>query len=302
MAWGQITYQDSTRKESVLDLLTDVSSNDNPLATLLGTTRAGNTLHEFPEDYQARPTAVRAQPEGREYTFSDLTAPSRRVNFTQIIDATFRVSNTQRAIDHYGVSDPFEYQASKALFDLKNNLEYALVRGSGASGSSGVARQMIGIEAVTTSHYTARNSGTSLSEGEFNDALNDVWTDVGSQHTPDAVLAPMGLRRAISRFTGENTRYVDFNGKLDRVVDQYTSDTGVVNIFAHKDVSSSNATPGPALLGIKLDYWKIAYLREPERVELAKVGSDTRGAWELEASLEYRGERTSFRRTGYLTS
>lgn len=300
MAYGDITYDAGTRKEDLLDFIADVSPDDNPLSTLFASTTASNTLHEWTEDFIARPTAVTGEVEGSDATFSDLTNPSRRNNVTQIIRQTYRVSDTLRDVDVAGMNDMFDYQAGKAATEWKNQLEYSIVQGALASGNSGVARQMAGIEATVTSHYTNRNSGTSLSETELNNMVFDVASDVGMSDVFDMLVLPLQLRQKVSTFTAGSTKFVDASDKrLTRPVAVYESDFNVMRVFAHKDVSSAAATPGPTVLGLKEDKWRIAYLRRPRRVDLAKSGSSTKGMIEGEPTLEFLAERANARRTGY---
>lgn len=300
MAFGLQTYNEAGRREDLLDIIGDVSPDDNPLSTMLATTSASQTYHEWLEDYLSRPTSVNAQAEGFTASYSDLTAPSRRGNIVQEIGVTFRVSGTERAVAVAGQGDPYDYQAGKGLRDWKNNLEFALLRAAIASGSSGAARQMAGIQNIVTSHYTARNSGTSLSETEFNDMVFDVASDVGSDQVFDTVLTTLRLRQKISTFTAGNTKYVNASEKkLTRPVMVYESDFGVHRIFGHKDVTSAAATPGPRLLGLREDKWRVAYLRKPTRIDLAKDGDRDNGMIVGEATLEYLAERANAQRSGY---
>lgn len=298
MSYGLQTYQDSVRREDLLDIITDVSPDQNPLSTMLSTVDANQTLHEWPEDYLSRPASVSAAIEGADASFSDLTQPNRRVNITQIISKTFKVSGTESNVSVAGMADPYDYQAEKALRDWKNQLEFSLVNGVMASGSSGVARQMAGLQAVITTHSTARSSGTSLSEAEFNDMVAEVWSDVGESDLFDMVLVPMGLKQKISTFTAGSTRYVDATEKkLVRPVMVYESDGGIHRIFAHKDVR--NAAGTVTFLGIKEDKFRVAYLRRPTKVDLPSTGDYKAGMIVGEATLEFLAERTSVKRTGY---
>jgi hypothetical protein len=298
MAFGLQTYDDSARREDLIDIIADVSPDDNPLSTMLASATASQTLHEWLEDYIARPTSISKAIEGAAATYADLTQPSRRTNITQIITKTFRVSGTERAVSVAGMADPFDYQAGKALREWKNELEYSLVNGGVASGSSGVAREMSGLQAIVTTHATARASGTSLSETEFNDMVKEVWEDVGSNDVFDLVLVPMGLRQKISTFTAGSTKYVDATDKrLTRPVMVYESDGGVHRIMAHKDVLNSAGTT--TFFGIKEDKYRVAYLRNPVREMLSKDGDRENGQIVGEATLEYLAERTSAKRTGY---
>lgn len=300
MAWGDISYQAPTRKEDLMDFIADVSPDDNPLSTLFGRSTASSTLHEWTEDYIARPTAVSKSVEGADATFSDLTNPARRNNICQIISKTYRVSGTLDSVDVAGMGSMLDYQAGKAAREFKNELEYAIIQGSIASGDSGVAREMAGIEAIVTSHYTNRLSGTSLSESELNSMVYDVANDVGMEDVFDIVVLPLQLRQKVSTFTAGSTKFVDAGDKrLTRPVAVYESDFNVMRIFAHKDVTVAVATPGPMVLGLKEDKWKIAYLRAPRREALAKSGDAEKGQIVGEMTLEYLAERANTRRSGY---
>jgi hypothetical protein len=299
MAFGLLTYDDAARREDLIDVIGDVSPDDNPLSTMLGTTTAKGTYHEWLEDYIARPSSVSTSIEGKQTTYSDLTQPSRRGNFTHIISDSFRVSGTEQAVAVAGMGDPFAYQKGKALRTWKNKLEFALINSTpGASGSSGVARAMYGIDAVITTHVTARNSGSSLSEDSFNEAIQGVWTDVGSDYVPNMILVPGGLKRKISSFTAGSTRYVDATDKkLVRPVMVYESDFGVHSVMAHKDVQNSAGTV--TLIGLREDKWKIAYLRQPKAEDRPKDGDYQSGEIIGEGTLEYLAERSNFKETGF---
>lgn len=302
MAYGLQTYQVSTRKEDLADLMGDVSPDENPLGTMLAKTTASQTLHEWTEEYISRPTSTSYEVEGAEATFSDLTAPARRNNVTHIIRQTFKVSGTEDAVANAAVADPYGYQQSKAMKVWKNQQEYNLIWGARASGDSGVARQMAGIQNIITSHYTARNSGTSLSETEFNDMVFDVANDVGSNDVFDIVLLTLRLKQKVSTFTAGSTKYVQASDKrLTRPVSVYESDFGVHRLFPHKDVRSAAATPGPTVIGLKEDKWRIAYLKDraPKSQELPENGDYKAGMILGELTLEFLAERANAMRTGY---
>lgn len=300
---GFSTDTDESMREDLIDIITDVSPDENPLSTMLARTTASQPFHQWQEDYITRPSSVAGAIEGAAASYSDLEQPYRRGNWTMITTQTFRVSGTESAVTHAGMGDPYTYQAAKALRTWKQKQEYALINGSLASGSSGVARQMAGIKSVVTSHFTARNSGSSLSETEFNSAVKAVWSDVGSGDVFDLVLVPFGLKQKISTFTAGSTKYVDASDKrLTRPVMVYESDGGVHRIMAHKDIASASTTPGPRFLGIKEDKYRIAYLRNPKQEDLAKDGDRRNGQIVGEYSLEYLAERTSWNSCGYDTN
>src|SRR3990167_1010256 len=135
-----VTYDSADRREDLLSIVGDVSPDDTPLATMLKTSTAKNTLHEWLEDYITPPTSVTAAAEGAAATYAALTQPSRRNNITAIVDRSFRVSGTEREVVVGNGQDPMDYQAAKALRQWKMDQEYLLVNGTLASGASGTAR------------------------------------------------------------------------------------------------------------------------------------------------------------------
>lgn len=295
-----VTYSDGTRREDLLDVIGDVTPDDTPLATMLGTSTAKNTLHEWLEEYITPPTSVTYVAEGAQTTYTGLSQPVRRNNITAIIDRPFRVSGTERAVNLAGMDDPMTYQSAKALRSWKMDQEYTLVNGALASGASGTARQMAGLINVITTLATSRNSGTSLSETEFQDMAQDSWTQGGNQFAFDLVLVPFGLKRKIDGFTAGNTKYVDATDKkLTAPVQIYETSAGIHRILQHRYVPSAAATPGPRFIGIKEDLYKVAYLRKPFREMLAKDGDRENGHVVGEFTLEYLAERSSVNRNGY---
>lgn len=298
MAWGQQTYQDPARREDLLDVLGDVSPDETPLMTLFGSGDAKGTLHEWLKYNLSRPTSVQADVEGADTTFSDLTTPSRENNITQIIKIGVRVSRTERKVNVAATGDPYAFQKAQNLRSLKMKMEYAILNAAKASGASGVARQMNGIDAFITTNVTARNSGTSFSEQELNDMTADVWTTVDPDKIFDMVLCTFKIKQAIAGFGGNSTRYIEAaERRLVKDVMVYESAAGSHRIFAHKDVR--NSAGSTTVYGIREDLWRTAYLDKPMFEELAKVGDADRGHWVTEFTLESLEERASVKRTGY---
>lgn len=300
MAFGLQRIDEVNAREDLADVIADVSPDDNPLMTMLSTTKATNWLHEWPEDYSARPTSVSAANEGAAATYSDLTQPARRSNRVMTVMKTFRVSGIESQHNVAGMGDPYDYQKAKALKEWKMQAEYNLIQSDLSAAVSGYPQAMAGIEAIVTSHFTARLSGTSLSETEFNSMVYDVANDVGSGDVADLVLTTLKLKQKISTFTAGSTRYVDAADKrLTRPVQVYESDFGVHRILGHKDVTSAAATPGPRVLLLNEKSWKVAYMRKPFAEELAKDGDRRNGMIVGDFTLEFGAERSNAQRTGY---
>jgi hypothetical protein len=298
MAAGLITYMDTGRREDLLDILGDVSPDETPLLTLFATSTAKGTLHEWMKHNVSRPTSVQSDVEGSDTTFSDHTQPTRENNITQIIKQAVMVSRTERRVNVAAMGDPYAFQKADNLRILKMKMEYALLNAAKASGASGSARQMNGIDAFITTNVTARNSGTSFSETELNDIVSDVWTNVDPDKIFDMVLCTFKIKQAIAGFSANSTRFIDATERrLVKDILVYESSGGSHRIFAHKDVR--NDAGSTTVYALREDLYKVAYLDKPMFEELAKTGDADKGHWVTEFTLESLEERASAKRTGY---
>jgi len=298
MAWGLITYQDAARREDLLDVMGDVSPDETPLMTLFGTSAARGTLHEWLKYNVSRPTSVSSDFEGQDTSFVDLTQPSRVSNKTHIIKQAIQVSRTERKVNVAGMGDPYAFQKADALRQLKMKMEYAILNSTAASGASGVARTMTGIDAFITSVVTGRNSGTSFSELELNDMTADAYLSVRADKVFDMVLCTVKIKQAIAGFGGNSTRYIDAKERrLTKDILVYDSAVGSHRIMHHRDVRNTAGTV--TVYGLREDLHKVAYLDKPMFEELAKIGDADRGHWVTEFTLEVLEEKANLKRTGY---
>lgn len=294
MPIGLITHMDTTRVEDVTDLVTNVDFQSTPFLSSIGESQAQNTLFEWLVDtYSA--SATNAAIEGNDVTFTDLTQPTRSNNVVQLFQKDVRVSNTEQRVSHYGMSDPYTYQLQKKMVELARDMEKALVAGTRASGSSGVARQMDGAIALITTNKTARASGTSLSSTEFNDIVAGIY-DNGTDLNVDKVFVGSYLKRVISGYTDGNTKNVEASvKKIYNTVSVYESDFGVHMIHLSREV------PTNGVLAVDSTKWKTTYLVDgrPQHIPLATVGSAKRGMLEAEVSLTGLNEKSSAYRSGF---
>ena len=281
-----------------MDVLADISPDETPLLTLFGTSTAKGTLHEWLKYNISRPSSVSSSTEGSTTTFSDLTAPSRENNVTHIIVQSVQVSRTERRVNVAAIGDPYAFQKADALRQLKLKMEYAILNSTRASGSSGVARTMTGIDAFITSVVTARNSGTSFSEQELNDIAADAYGTVSADKVFDMLLCTVKIKQAIAGFAGNSTRYIDASDRrLIKDVLVYDSAVGSHRIMHHRDVRNIAGTT--TVYGLREELHKVAYLDKPMFEELGKVGDADRGHWVTEFTLEVLEEKGDLKRTGY---
>jgi hypothetical protein len=298
MAWGLITYDDASRREDLMDVLADVSPDETPLLTLFGTSTARGTLHEWLNYNISRPTTVSSDIEGADTTFGDLSAPTRVTNKTHIIKQPIQVSRTERRMNVAAIGDPYAFQKAEGLRQLKLKMEFALLNSTTASGASGVARSMTGIDAFITSVVTARSSGTSYSETELNDMAADAYAMVSADKVFDMLLVTVKIKQAIAGFSGNATRYIQATERrLVKDVLVYDSAVGSHRIMHHRDVR--NSAGSTTVYGLREELHKVAYLDKPMFEELGKVGDADRGHWVTEFTLEELNEKADLKRTGY---
>jgi len=289
------SYDSNARKESLLDIITNISPVENGLIKLLGRSSATNTLHEWVTDTLKTP-AAQAVVEGSDASFANRTNPTRVQNQTQIVRIDFAVTDTERARNYPGFKDRYAYEMQKAMKEWSNDAEFNLLRSTIATGTGSAARTMVGLKAAITTNATAQ-SGVSLSEAQVNDYMQTAW---GTGGEPTDILVGSKLKRRISGFTANTTRQtIAEQEELHNVIDTYYSDFGVFRIRLHRFMTVSGDTNFD-ILGVQPDKFRVAYLREPEHVTLSKTGSATKGMIEGEMTLEYLAESSSFKATAQL--
>lgn len=289
------TYDSNARKESLLNIITNIYPEEDSLLKDLGKSSASNTLHEWVTDTLKTP-AAQSVVEGSDATYANRTNPTRVQNQTQIVRIDFAVTDSERARNYPQFKDRYAYEMDKAMKEWNNDAEFNLLRSTVATGTGSAARTMVGIKAAITTVATAQ-SGVSLSETMLNDYVQNAWNQGGR---PTDIYVGARLKRRISGFTANTTRFTEAPSKtLVNVVDQYVSDFGVLRVKLHRYMTVSGDT-NYDLIGIQPDKFRVAYFREPEHVSLAKTGSATKGMIEGELTLEYLAENSSFKTTGVL--
>jgi len=300
MAIGLVTSMDAgiTMQEDIVDAVYNVDYESTPFISRIGESVATNTLHQWLVDVFAAP-GNNVGIEGLDVTVTDLVVPTRKTNVVQLFQKVISVSDTEIAIPHYGMNDPFEYQTQKKMVELARDMELAWVAGTRASGSSGVGRSADGAIALITTNKTARASGSSLSEDEFNSLMSLVYTS-GTDEDVDLVLCGAYLKRAIDKYTTGTTKYLDATA-FEQVlrVDTYMSSFGIHKIVLERNIPTAAGSAG--ILGVDTSKWRTAWLvnRRVAIRPLGKTGSATKALMEGEATLEALNEKSSFYASGY---
>ncbi len=294
------TYPDVARRESLLDVMNMLDPTDTQFLSGVKQSQAANTLHEWTID-TLESVGDNAQAEGADAPADASNDPTRPQNVTQIFSKTAKITGTETAdaLNRVG-GNRMSRELMKKMKALKNDVEYALVRGSIASGvastSAASARRLKGIKNWITTN-ASNYSGVSLTETITNDIFEAVWQQ-GAQ--VDAIYSPMKGKRRISAFTAGATKQVDINDRrLVLAVDVYQADAAkMVKLFPHRHVTVSGdygttATPGFDVLALTEDTWATAWYRKPFTKALAETGDFTAKQLITELTLEARQEKAN---------
>jgi len=299
-----LSYNNPSTRESLLNLITNLSPTENQLATGLQKSTAIASVHQWLVDaYDAvtNTSTDKKANEGDDFGAGDVVNPTRKTNYTQIIRQDWKVSGTEQATTHAGMTNPKAYHMAKSMVNWKNKLEWSLLNGVAAAGNASTAREMGGIFDQVTTNKVA-NAAVALTETLFNDYLGQVWsTSSSSTGSADAVYVGAKGKRVISSFTAGNVKNIDAKDKrLVNSIDVYESDFGIVKVFKHRFVNSILAAANTGNIVIATEStWAIASLREPNNYDAPKGGDYEKGAIIGEMTLEGRYEAANFVGKGY---
>lgn len=288
---------DASVKESVLDLITNISPTENYFLSNLQRASGNDEFHIVPRDTLRTPSLVAAV-EGADPTY-DGNDPTTLLNMMHIISVGFNVTDSEAAVARYGSpEDRIAYETDKALKDWGDFAEYALVRSTIVTGNNSTARQMRGLKSSLS--LTTAQSGVSFSETILNNYLQNVWTQGANV---DLVAAPMPIKRRISGFNGNGgTKFYNQDDKrLVTPIEIYESDASnkPIKLIAHRYVTVSGDT-NYDVLGVEMDHFATAWLREAKVRPLAKTGDAENRQVVGEFTLEARNQYAGFLGTAHL--
>lgn len=135
------SYDQVGIREDLTDVIHDVSPTDTPFYSSAGKTTASNTYHEWQTD-ALRAAASNAHIEGDDTVASTRSATVRLGNYTQIFKDAVRTTGTDMALNKAGRGDEMDYQMVKVGYELRLDVEKALLANQArVAGSDVVARQ-----------------------------------------------------------------------------------------------------------------------------------------------------------------
>jgi hypothetical protein len=296
-------------REDLGDKLWDLFADESWALSNLDKTTATGVNHEIMLDTLAA-AGANAQLEGDDASYTTLVNPVRVGNYCQIFRKTFMVSGTQEVVSKAGRSKEATRQSMKKMRELKNDIEYALVRNQGSTAGLYASARLLGsmeswitqqTKATTTaaaasagwqtSIVTAPVDGSTtgpLGETELKTALQSAWAAGGNVTT---ILVGPTQKNRIDTFSGIATRFIEANPRQQTAImgaaNLYKSSYGTHNIVLHRHVRSS------VVLCLDPEYWAVSYLRRPFMEKLAKTGDAEKYQMVAELTLESRNANAS---------
>lgn len=297
------TFGDASRVEDVVMRAVEIlTAQETSLFTTLQRTSARDTVHIYLTD-TLDTAAANAQEETADYSYDTLTTPSRVINLVQHIRKSFKVSDTQKQVQHYHGEDELQRQLSKKLKSFAMDAEFNLLRSTLVSGISGTAPQMDGILAgiSTSQNFTAHNSGTTWAATILDGLVKNNYEVSNGDLATDLYMGSF-LRAVTDGFTAKSNIVVNNPGGITaivRTVSTYQTSFAQLSIHTHRYVQQSSDATG-RVLGLLPSKLAIAFLEQPTiDTDIARTGPYTPRSINASLTLEVRNKKSNFFATGF---
>lgn len=166
-----LTTQATGNREELDDFVSMITPTDTPIYSMAGKEKADSKHPEW--EYEDLDTpGDNAQPEGNEYSFDAVTAPTRVGNYTQIFTKTFRFSGTQQAVDNAGNAEKRAHELMKKGKALRKDIEYSIVDNTASTNSD--PRRSGGLPTWLTTNVSRGGGGGA--SGGFSNGVTTVET------------------------------------------------------------------------------------------------------------------------------
>lgn len=293
-------------RESLEDIIYDVSPEDTPFYSACGKIKTSATLHEWQTD-ALRAATTNAHIEGDETTAEARTATVRRGNRTQIFKNAVTIPGTDDGLNKAGRAKEMAYQTLKVAREQKLDIEKALFDNNAAvAGNATTARELAGAPSwlITNVNFQNGNSGanptgdgsdartddgtpTAFSQTKFDDVVQKVWEAGGKPQT--VYLSPFQVTKAVA-FTGNNNQRSQISADQGKVVNYmavYLTHWGEVTLVPSRLVRSRD------VFVMQDDMWAVGVLRPTKNEALAKTGDHEKRQVTTELTLICKNEKAS---------
>jgi hypothetical protein len=301
-----------SNREDLSDILTILEPERTPLLSLAKKGKANGTFFEWQVDDMSEP-AFAGELEGADVTsFTDKAANRAKLgNYIQVFRRNYQVSNIQELVDVAGVDNEFSYAESKAVREMKRDLESALCSAQDRDQDDGTnpyktrglfkwlgeGGQPADVGAGFQSVASVSLGGSAFTEANMNGLLQDLYEANGMPGGQLTLIAGPGLKRDISDFARQEGTTTALNFQVTQpaesksislVVNMYEGDFGnvavVPSLFLNRTSGSATVDTNAGLL-IDPEYIAVNTLKAESNSELENKGGGRRGFCEVIAGL-----------------
>ena len=297
------TYQAIGRREDLSNTIYNISPTDVPFMSMIGRSKATNTLAEWQTD-ALDAAAANAQVEGDEYAFTAVTPTVRLGNYTQISRKTVIVSGSQQAGNNAGRDSEMALQLAKSSKALKRDMEKALTGNvAKAVGNASTARKLGGMETWISTNVS-RGSGSPAGSGAGGGAApvdaqtaramtetllkSVIQSTYSSGGDPSVLMVGPFNKGVVSGFAGRSTARQNIaKDAIQAAAHLYASDFGELKVIPNRFQREKSA------FVIDPEYWSTAYYRDFKQEEVAKTGDAIKRALIVEYTLIAKNQAAS---------
>ena len=289
-------------RESLADIISNISPEEVPFQSNVGSENVSNTYFEWQTDTLAS-TSTTPVIDGDDVSSFDATSATTRVgNYTHILRRTTIVADNFSALDLAGRNDELSFQIAKRGKELRRDIEATLTANNAqVAGNSSTARETGGLGAwiatnasagtggalATGNGTTARTDGTQrdLTEAMVKDVMQQAFTSGGQ---PSILMVGPHNKTVVSGFAGiAAQRYQapsDSPTTIIGAADVYLSDFGTLNVVANR------FSPERTAYLLDPEYASVCYLRPIQNVALSKTGDAEKSMVLAEFGLKVTNE------------
>jgi len=294
-------------REELDNFVSLITPSDTPIYTMAGKEKAESKHPEW--EYEDLDTpAANAQPEGNEFTFDSVTAPTRVGARTQIFTKTFTFSGTQQAVSNAGNAEKRAHELMKKGKALRKDIEFAIVSNTASSNTDprtlgGLPSWLVTNDSrgsggsqggFSSGDTVAETTGTqrAWTKAQTDTILQSIYEQGGNVTT--VVVSPYNKSVFATFMSDANVaefRYAASRGTntIIGTADIYEGPLGAVTVKPNR-VMSTSATARRAFF-IDPDMVKWLSLRPIQEVEVAKTGDRESGVLLAEGTLKVVNEK-----------
>lgn len=289
-------------RESLSDVIANISPEETPFQSNVGSKSVSNTYFEWQKDSLAAADAT-ARISGDDVSSFDSTSATTRVgNYTHILRRTVIVADNLEAVDKAGRDSEMAYQVAKRGKELKRDIEAVLTDNNGrVAGGTGTAPETAGLGAWIATNDNFGTSGASptgdgsngrtdgtqraFTEAQLKSVMSSVWTAGGN---PTVLMVGAFNKQAVSAFAGiAAQRYMapsDGPSTIIGAADVYMSDFGTLSVVPNRFQRARDAWV------LDTEMAAVCNLRPIQKVDLAKTGDASKAMLIWEGGLEVSNE------------